>query len=169
MLSQRTLPPLFFTSRCGPHRASGRAGPFMPPSTTRSSQKIQHTITSKTRSCGACVCVCAYVCGVTSIKILFVVQIIRVLYVKPVCYALLCKEFIFVHIHLCCHTHTFTHSSLCTCRLDKRSNWHIINHAYRNDEYEHCGNSTVSAHWYSTDGKEWHWSPQPYVQLTDSL
>lgn len=48
-------------------------------------------------------------------------------------------------------------------RLDKRGNWHIINHAYRNDEYEKCGTSIASAHFFSTDGKEWHWSTQPYT------
>eukprot|EP00037_Helgoeca_nana_P002527 m.34416 g.34416 ORF g.34416 m.34416 type:complete len:358 (+) comp12652_c0_seq1:44-1117(+) len=54
--------------------------------------------------------------------------------------------------------------------IDARGNWHIINHAYRNDEFEHCGSSIVSAHWFSTDGKDWHWSSQPYnhtVQYDD--
>jgi len=51
--------------------------------------------------------------------------------------------------------------------IDKRSNWHIINHAYRNDEYEHCGDSVVSAHWYSTNGTDWHWTPQPYSHTVD--
>mmetsp|Transcript_17727 Transcript_17727/g.46280 ORF Transcript_17727/g.46280 Transcript_17727/m.46280 type:complete len:363 (-) Transcript_17727:1552-2640(-) len=54
--------------------------------------------------------------------------------------------------------------------IDKRGNWHIINHAYRNDEYERCGSSVVSAHWYSADGKAWTWASQPYshtVQYDD--
>lgn len=51
--------------------------------------------------------------------------------------------------------------------IDQNGNWHIINHAYRNDEYLHCGNSTVSAHWYSTDGKDWKWSPQPYTHTVE--
>lgn len=46
--------------------------------------------------------------------------------------------------------------------IDKRGNWHIINHAYRNDEFENCGSSVASAHFFSTDGKDWHWGPQPY-------
>lgn len=40
--------------------------------------------------------------------------------------------------------------------VDGRGNWHIINHAYKNAEYEHCGSSTVSAHFFSADGKAWH-------------
>eukprot|EP00038_Savillea_parva_P026288 m.52918 g.52918 ORF g.52918 m.52918 type:complete len:394 (+) comp7413_c0_seq1:3-1184(+) len=54
--------------------------------------------------------------------------------------------------------------------VDKRDNWHIINHAYRNDEFENCGSSIVSAHWYSTDGITWQWTTQPYghtVQYDD--
>jgi len=46
--------------------------------------------------------------------------------------------------------------------IDLKGNWHIINHAYSNLQYDHCGNSTVSAHFYSEDGKTWHWSPDPY-------
>jgi len=46
--------------------------------------------------------------------------------------------------------------------VDARGMWHIINHAYRNDEYEDCGNSIVSSHFFSTDGKDWHWAAQPY-------
>lgn len=46
--------------------------------------------------------------------------------------------------------------------IDARGHWHIINHAYRNDEYLHCGSSVVSAHFFATDGRDWHWSPQPY-------
>eukprot|EP00936_MAST-01D_sp_MAST-1D-sp1_P002676 g2676.t1 len=56
--------------------------------------------------------------------------------------------------------------------IDHRGNWHIINHAYKNAEYEHCGTSTVSAHFFSADGKQWHVDPdvQPYghtVQYSD--
>jgi len=55
--------------------------------------------------------------------------------------------------------------------VDKRGNWHIINHAYSNVQYENCGSSYVSAHFFSTDGKAWTWSPdQPYghkVQYDD--
>lgn len=39
--------------------------------------------------------------------------------------------------------------------IDKRGNWHIINHAYNNYEYTDCGNSTLSAHFFSSDGKNW--------------
>jgi hypothetical protein len=56
--------------------------------------------------------------------------------------------------------------------VDSRDNWHIINHAYKNSEYLNCGTSTVSAHFYSPDGKDWHIDPavQPYghtVQYDD--
>jgi len=48
--------------------------------------------------------------------------------------------------------------------IDSRGNWHIINHAYRNDQHDNCGSSAASAHWFSTDGKsDWTWSPQPYT------
>ena len=40
--------------------------------------------------------------------------------------------------------------------VDKRNNWHIINHAYDVGEVKDCGNSTLSAHMYSADGKAWH-------------
>ena len=48
--------------------------------------------------------------------------------------------------------------------VDKRRNWHIINHAYKNSEYQSCGSSTVSAHFFSKDGRDWHMDPsvQPY-------
>jgi hypothetical protein len=56
--------------------------------------------------------------------------------------------------------------------VDKRGSWHIINHAYKNSEYENCGSSTASAHFYSADGKTWLTDPavQPYghtVQYDD--
>jgi hypothetical protein len=40
--------------------------------------------------------------------------------------------------------------------IDARGNWHIINHAYDVHEWQNCGNSTLSAHSYSTNGKDWH-------------
>ena len=48
--------------------------------------------------------------------------------------------------------------------VDKHGNWHIINHAYANSEYEQCGRSIVSAHFFSSDGKTWNIKPdvQPY-------
>ena len=46
--------------------------------------------------------------------------------------------------------------------IDKRGHWHIINHAYSNVEFENCGASAVSAHFFSADGKNWSFSPQPY-------
>ena len=40
--------------------------------------------------------------------------------------------------------------------IDAKGNWHVINHAYATDEWQHCGNSTLSAHVFSKDGKDWH-------------
>jgi hypothetical protein len=37
---------------------------------------------------------------------------------------------------------------------DTRGNWHIINHAYRNDEYEKCTASVVSCHFFSPDRRQ---------------
>ena len=39
--------------------------------------------------------------------------------------------------------------------IDKRGNWHIINHRFWN-ETTHCYSSTLSAHTFSPDGKSWH-------------
>lgn len=39
--------------------------------------------------------------------------------------------------------------------VDKRGNWHILNHAYNFSEVDHCASSTVSAHTFSRDGKVW--------------
>jgi hypothetical protein len=39
--------------------------------------------------------------------------------------------------------------------VDKRGNFHIINHAY-DDSVENCYTSTLSAHVFSPDGKDWH-------------
>ena len=55
--------------------------------------------------------------------------------------------------------------------IDAKGHWHIINHVYDVGEYEHCGNSTVSAHLFSFDGFEWHTTAtQPFgteVALSD--
>jgi hypothetical protein len=41
--------------------------------------------------------------------------------------------------------------------VDKKGNWHVINHAYDTNQFTHCGNSTLSAHSFSNDeGKTWH-------------
>lgn len=39
--------------------------------------------------------------------------------------------------------------------IDKRNNWHIINHAYDTSQLDHCGSSRLSTHFYSADGMEW--------------
>ena len=50
--------------------------------------------------------------------------------------------------------------------IDQRGNWHIINHAYSNYQYESCSISYLSAHFFSEDdGKNWVWSSQPYTHL----
>lgn len=46
--------------------------------------------------------------------------------------------------------------------VDKRGNWHILNHAYDNSQFEGCVASSVSSHFFSTDGKLWDSSVQPY-------
>ena len=48
--------------------------------------------------------------------------------------------------------------------IDARGNWHIINHAYDTSEYEQCGNSTLSAHVFSEDGKTWSMLTGPNVE-----
>ena len=48
--------------------------------------------------------------------------------------------------------------------VDQHGSWHIINHAYAISEYDHCGQSTVSAHMFSTNGKVWHMLENPYVE-----
>ena len=48
--------------------------------------------------------------------------------------------------------------------VDKRNNWHIINHAYNTTEIENCGQSTLSAHLFSLDGKAWHILTEPQVE-----
>jgi hypothetical protein len=47
--------------------------------------------------------------------------------------------------------------------VDSRENWHVLNHAYSLDQFSSCAESNVSSHFFSTDGKEWHWSDQPYT------
>ena len=46
--------------------------------------------------------------------------------------------------------------------VDARGNWHIINHAYSNIQYNACATSDVSAHFFSPDGQTWSYSQQPY-------
>merc|ERR1712217_51793 len=40
--------------------------------------------------------------------------------------------------------------------VDRRGNWHILNHAYDIRQTDHCANSTLSAHSFSPDGRTWH-------------
>jgi hypothetical protein len=49
--------------------------------------------------------------------------------------------------------------------FDKRGNAHIVNHAYSTDQYFNCSSSYVSSHFFSTDGKNWGWSDEPYSHL----
>eukprot|EP00035_Acanthoeca_spectabilis_P030767 m.10833 g.10833 ORF g.10833 m.10833 type:complete len:409 (-) comp4362_c1_seq1:124-1350(-) len=57
--------------------------------------------------------------------------------------------------------------------VDPHGNWHIINHCYDNHEWENCSTSVLSSHFFSPDGKTWHFlNPpvQPYshtVQYDD--
>merc|ERR1712166_628457 len=57
--------------------------------------------------------------------------------------------------------------------VDSRGNWHIVNHCYNNHEFENCGTSVLSSHFFSQDGKVWHFleqGVQPYshtVQYDD--
>ena len=46
--------------------------------------------------------------------------------------------------------------------VDRRGNWHIVNHAYSNIQFETCSASDVSAHFFSPDGVTWSYSQQPY-------
>jgi hypothetical protein len=46
--------------------------------------------------------------------------------------------------------------------IDSRKNWHHVNHAYSNLQYTNCSESDVSAHFFSTDGKTWFYSRQPW-------
>ena len=51
--------------------------------------------------------------------------------------------------------------------VDRRGNWHIVNHCYDNHEFENCGTSVLSSHFFSGDsGKTWHFlkqGVQPYT------
>jgi hypothetical protein len=57
--------------------------------------------------------------------------------------------------------------------VDKRGSFHIINHAFNVHEWEKCASSLLSTHFFSPDGKTWHFLPQaiqPYshtVQYDD--
>ncbi len=46
--------------------------------------------------------------------------------------------------------------------VDRRGNWHVINHAYSNIQFDNCTFSDVSAHFFSPDGLSWLYSQQPY-------
>lgn len=46
--------------------------------------------------------------------------------------------------------------------VDARGNWHIVNHAYSNVQFDNCDASDVSAHFFSPDGVTWSYSQQPY-------
>ena len=39
--------------------------------------------------------------------------------------------------------------------IDKRDNWHVINHAYDTKQLDNCAHSILSTHFFSKDGKEW--------------
>ena len=51
--------------------------------------------------------------------------------------------------------------------VDKRGNWHIVNHAFNSHEWQNCATSLLSTHFFSSDaGKNWHFLPQavqPYA------
>lgn len=55
--------------------------------------------------------------------------------------------------------------------VDKRGNFHIINHAYSTAQKTNCSSSYVSSHFFAAaDGKQWGHSDQPYghtVQFDD--
>ena len=40
--------------------------------------------------------------------------------------------------------------------VDKRGNWHIVNHAYDISQLHHCASSAISTHFFSADGIDWH-------------
>jgi hypothetical protein len=48
--------------------------------------------------------------------------------------------------------------------VDAKGNWHIINHAYDTSQLDHCASSTLSTHFFSEDGQDWHLltGVQPY-------
>lgn len=54
--------------------------------------------------------------------------------------------------------------------VDARGHFHIINHAYDPHEWEHCSTSVISSHFFSPDGRTWHFLPQaiqPYSHTVD--
>lgn len=54
--------------------------------------------------------------------------------------------------------------------VDKRGNFHIINHRFDTNETSSCYSSHISAHVFSPDGKEWHvLSPavEPYTHTVE--
>ena len=70
-----------------------------------------------------------------------------------------------VPIHPMCLTHLLRRSRVFHIRVDGRSNWHIINHAYRKDQFTQCSTKAISSHMFSEDGKNWTALPdfvQPY-------
>jgi hypothetical protein len=46
--------------------------------------------------------------------------------------------------------------------VDVKGNFHIINHAYNTGQKTNCTSSWVSSHFFSTDGKTWGHTDQPY-------
>ena len=54
--------------------------------------------------------------------------------------------------------HLFYTYHINMCRylwIDKRDNWHVINHAYDTRQLDNCAHSILSTHFFSEDGKEW--------------
>jgi len=46
--------------------------------------------------------------------------------------------------------------------VDRNKNFHVINHAYNTGQKTSCTTSWVSSHFFSTDGKTWGHTDQPY-------
>merc|ERR1712159_209180 len=51
--------------------------------------------------------------------------------------------------------------------IDAQSNFHIINHAYSTQQTTNCTSSWVSSHFFSSDGKTWGHTDQPYDHTVD--
>ena len=67
--------------------------------------------------------------------------------------------------HLLIHAYQFRYEGQLLYR-DRRGRFHMLIHAYVFRYETSCGESSVSAHLYSEDGKHWHMSaPQPYTTL----
>jgi len=52
-----------------------------------------------------------------------------------------------------------------TIWVDQRGSFHMINHAFNVREWQNCSSSLLSTHFFSPDGKTWHFLPeaiQPY-------